>query len=96
MNLIRILALLLAVLALGMALVPMLVLIDLVTGGTGYGLCPGGIEGCGGPYTTGPELFIILALGLFGIVVAIRWLVRLARRLQAQTYATGEPDGHTR
>ena len=80
---IRILALLLAVLALGLALVPMLVLIDLVTGGSGYGLCPGGIESCSRPYSTGAELLILLMAGLFGIVMAIRWLTRLARRLQA-------------
>ncbi len=92
-NLIRILALLLAVLALAIALVPMLVLIDLVTGGTGYGLCSGGIERCDLPFTTGPELLILLTIGLFGIVMVIRWLMRLARRLQKQSGQSLVPAG---
>jgi hypothetical protein len=89
-NLIRIGVLLLAVAALGLLVVPMLILVDLVTGGTGFGLCPGGIEACELPFTAGPELMIILTLALFAVVVVIRWLTRLARRLQREAYAPQE------
>lgn len=77
--------LLLALVALGLLLAPTVILVDLVTGGTGYGLCPGGIDSCELPYSAGPELLILLALALFAVLMVIRWLIRLARRLQAQT-----------
>lgn len=81
---IRIAVLLLALVAVGIAVVPILVMIDLAAGGTGYGLCPSGIETCDRPFTTGPELLIILTLALSLVVVAIRILMRLARRLQTE------------
>lgn len=81
---IRISVLLLALVAVGIAVVPILVMIDLAAGGTGYGLCPSGIETCDRPFTTGPELLIFLTLALSLVVVAIRVLMRLARRLQTE------------
>lgn len=77
--------LLLSLVAVGLAVVPIVVLIDLVGGGTGYGLCPGGIENCDRPYTTGAEIVIILILSLFLVILAIRLLMRLARRLQPES-----------
>jgi hypothetical protein len=82
---IRILVLLLALIALGILLVPVLVLVDLVSGGTGYGLCAGGIENCQLPYSAGAEMLILLSIALFAVLMVIRGLMRLARRLQAQT-----------
>ena len=79
---IRILVLLLAITAVVLTVAPILVLVDLVSGGTGFGLCPGGIEICDRPYTTGPEIIILLTIALFGILAAIRVLMRMARRLQ--------------
>lgn len=78
--------LLLGVVAVAIATVPILVLIDLLGGGTGFGLCPGGIQDCEKPYSTGAELIIILAVGLFAVVAGIRILARLARRLQDDSY----------
>jgi hypothetical protein len=83
---IRILMLVLGVVAVAIATVPLLVLIDLLGGGTGFGLCPGGIQDCEKPYSTGAELVIILAVGLFAVVAGIRILARLARRLQEDSY----------
>ena len=80
----------LVLLAIALAIVPILVLIDLLDGGTGWGLCPGGIEFCDKPFTTGAELIIILTLGLFLIVAGIRALMRLARRLQNDTYQVSQ------
>jgi hypothetical protein len=87
---IRIAVFILSLTAVGIAVVPILVMIDLVSGGTGYGLCPGGLEACDRPYTTGAEIVILLTLALFLIVVAIRLLVRLARRLQSETYQVSQ------
>jgi hypothetical protein len=77
---------LLVVLAVALGIVPILILIDLLDGGTGWGLCPAGIEFCERPYTTGAELIIILSVGMFLTVLGIRLLMRLARRLQDDSY----------
>jgi hypothetical protein len=84
---IRIAVLILSLTALGIAVVPILVLLDLVKGGTGFGLCPGGMEACDRPYTTGAELIVVLTLALFMVVIGIRLLMRLARRLQQEAVA---------
>lgn len=76
--------------AVGIGIVPILVLIDLLDGGTGYGLCPGGLEACDKPYSTGAELIIVLSLGLFLVIVGIRLLMRLARRLDDDTYQVSQ------
>jgi hypothetical protein len=76
--------------AIGIAVVPILVLLDLVKGGTGFGLCPGGMEACDRPYTTGAELVVILTLALLLVVVAIRILMKLARRLQQEAAAASQ------
>lgn len=81
---------LLVVVAVGIGVVPILVLIDLLDGGTGYGLCPGGLEFCDKPYSTGAELIIVLSIALFLTVWGIRMLMRLARRLQDDSYQVSE------
>lgn len=88
--LVRLAVFALVVLAIAIGIVPILVLIDLLEGGTGWGLCPQGIELCAKPYSTGAELIIILTLGLFLTVAGIRLLVRLARRLQDDTYQVSQ------
>ncbi len=81
--LIRLAVFLLSALAVFIGVVPILVLVDLLGGGTGYGLCPSGLENCHKPYTTGGELAVVLLLALFGVILGIRLLMRLARRLQS-------------
>lgn len=76
--------------AIGIALIPILVLIDLLDGGTGWGLCPQGIEACNNPYTTAAEFGILLTLGLFLSVMGIRLLMRLARRLRSDDYQVSQ------
>jgi hypothetical protein len=80
----------LVVVAVGIGIIPILVLIDLLNGGTGWGLCPGGIELCEKPYSTGAELIIILTIGLFLTVLGIRLLLKLARRLQDDSYQVSQ------
>lgn len=70
---------LLGVLALVLA-VPAVVLIDLVTGGTGLGLCESGLGTCSAGAYAGAELLIILtaAITILGFVIAaclriLRW-----------------------
>jgi hypothetical protein len=84
--LIRLGTLFLTALAIGIAMVPILVLIDLLDGGTGWGLCPAGIEACANPYTTAAEFAVILTLGFLASVMGIRILMRLARRVQSGEY----------
>lgn len=72
--------------ALLIAVVPLLVLLSLVQGGSGFGLCPDGIGSCRNPYTAAPELTASLTVALLVIVAAIRILMRTARRLQADEY----------
>lgn len=72
--------------AVGIAVIPIVVMLDLLDGGNGWGLCPGGLEACNLPYTTPFEFGLMLILSLFGVVFAIRLLMRLARKLQADSY----------
>ena len=83
---VRIGVLILVVLAIAIGIVPVLVLIDLLDGGTGWGLCPGGLRACEKPYTTGAELIVALSFALFLTVLGIRLLMRLARQLQDDSY----------
>lgn len=69
-----------------LAAVPILVMLDLLGGGTGYGLCANGLELCDNPYSTAAELAVLLTMALFGTVLLIRILMRLARRLRDDSY----------
>ena len=84
--LVRLGILLFAAAAIGVAVVPILVLIDLVDGGTGWGICAGGLSACHNPYTSIGELLLVLTLGFLVAVLAIRLLVRLARRIRTDDY----------
>lgn len=87
---VRIGVFLLVVAAVAIGVVPILVLIDLLDGGTGWGLCPGGLEFCDKPYSTGAELIVVLALALFAVLAGIRLLMRLARRLKSDAYQVSQ------
>ena len=83
---IRLATFVLSALAILIAVVPILVLIDLLGGGTGWGLCPGGLDACSNPYTTSAEFAVVLTLGFLATVVGIRLLMRLARHIQSGEY----------
>jgi len=70
--------------ALAVTAVPLVVLLDLSSGGSGWGLCPRGLAGCDTPYTAGPELAAGLALALFALLAGIRILSRLIRRIERE------------
>lgn len=81
--LVRLVRAVLIVAAVALAAVPLFVLFDLARGGTGYGLCPGGVSSCRNPYTAAPELSSLLTLGLIvvlgGLRIVNRTLIRLSR-----------------
>ena len=77
-------------LAVALAAVPILVLISLLDGGTGYGLCPAGLELCDKPYSTGAEMAVLLVLALFGVVLTIRMLMKLAGRLRSDSHPASQ------
>ncbi len=68
--------------ALAVATVPLVVLLDLSSGGSGWGLCPRGLAGCDTPYTAGPELAAGLALAMFALIAGIRILSRFIRKVE--------------
>lgn len=86
----RLLVYILIAAAILIAVVPLLVLLNLVQGGSGFGLCPGGIGTCHNPYTAAPELTATLTIGLFVVVATIRVVMRWARRLQNETYGVAD------
>jgi hypothetical protein len=62
------------------ALLPLVVLLDLAGGGTGLGLCEGGLASCRTSYFDGPELLGIMVLVLLLLSVVLRTLLK-AREL---------------
>lgn len=66
----------------GVAAIPLWVTIDLVGGGSGWGLCPQRLGNCKTSYFEGPELAGLLTLALFVLVAAQRVLTHVIRRLQ--------------
>jgi len=87
---VRLTVFILVLVAIAIGIVPILVLIDLLDGGNGWGLCPGGLEACDKPFTTGAEMIIVLTVGMFLAVAGIRLLMRLARRLQDDSYQVSQ------
>ncbi len=73
-------AVVLAVVA--VAAIPLLVAVDLMGGGDGWGLCPNRLRNCRSSYFDGPELAAILAIALFVLVAVSRLLTLVIRQLQ--------------
>ncbi len=73
----------LTIIAVGLASFPLLVMLDLAEGGTGFGLCPGGVTTCRNPYTAAPELTLALSVGLFLVLSAFRVVTHIERRARA-------------
>jgi hypothetical protein len=67
--------------ALSIASLPLFMMIDLASGGTGFGICSGGIGGCDVGYLRGVELSVILVAALFTTVAAFRTALKLYWKL---------------
>ena len=78
-------------------LLPMLVLLDLVGGGDGWGLCPGGLSSCHTSFFSGPELAAGLTLGLFLLLFLLRLALHaqriVDRRNEGELHETTLPPG---
>jgi hypothetical protein len=71
----------------GVALIPLLVLLDLRSGGTGWGLCNDGFGRCRTSYFSGFELIAAILGVLLVLVIAVGILVRLLRYLEERKAA---------
>jgi hypothetical protein len=67
---------------LGIAVVPLFVLMNLNDGGDGWGLCPDGLESCRTSYFDGFELLAMLAVLLLLLVGLIAVCFRLIRYIE--------------
>lgn len=70
--------------ALVVASFPMLVLVNLAEGGTGYGLCAGGITACNMAYLTPVELLVRLLLVMMVLVALVRGIVVVWGKISPQ------------
>lgn len=97
--LLRILRVLLIFAALGLAAAPVLMLINLTGGGTGYGLCEQGWTSCDGSFSAGLVRMTALCAGLFLLAGGVRMLSSLIRRIERRRQfreylaAQGAPPG---
>ena len=81
---IRALIVLLIAAAVGVALIPLMVLLDLRRGGSGWGLCPDGLGDCRTTYFAGFELIGWLFMALFILLGMIAACVRILRYLEGR------------
>jgi hypothetical protein len=63
------------------ALVPMIVLLDLAGGGDGLGICPEGLGSCRTSYFDGPELFGVLLVLMFLLLMILRAVLHMQRQV---------------
>jgi hypothetical protein len=85
----------------GVALVPLLVLLDLVGGGDGWGLCPDGVASCATSYFDGPELAASLLVIMFMLLTLLRLALHIqrlmdGRRSRLDSRSMGRRDGFGR
>lgn len=88
----RIAIVLILVAIVGVALVPMLALLDLASGGDGWGLCRGGLGECRAAYFEGPELLAVLAVILFLLLMLLNLVVMARRRLKQRRGSVGRGE----
>lgn len=77
----------------GVALVPLLVLIDLAGGGNGWGLCRAGLASCRAAYFEGPELLAGLVVVLFLLLMLLRLAYYFRRRLEDRQSSVSRGEG---
>ena len=62
----------------------MLVLLDMVGGGDGWGMCPDGISSCSTSYFTGPELLAALMVVIFLLLMILRMALHVQRLIDGR------------
>ena len=73
---------LLILVALLLAVIPLVMLISLLAGGSGYGLCLDGLAGCDTSPLVGPAVAARIFLALLLVAAAIRLTSRLLTRVE--------------
>ncbi len=71
--------------AIAVALIPLMVLLDLRRGGTGWGMCAEGLADCRNSYFAGFELIGWLFTALFVLLGMIALCVRILRHLESRS-----------
>ncbi len=71
--------------AIAVALIPLMVLLDLRRGGTGWGLCAEGLTDCRNSYFAGFELIGWLFVAMFVLLGMIALCVRILRHLESRS-----------
>jgi hypothetical protein len=71
--------------AIAVALIPLMVLLDLHRGGTGWGLCGDGLTDCRNSYFAGFELIGWICGALFIILGLIALCVRILRYMESHS-----------
>lgn len=84
MTVLRTIIVLLVGAAIAVALIPLMVLVDLHNGGTGWGLCHDGLGDCHNSYFAGFELIGWIFGALFILLGMIAMCVRILRYLEAR------------
>ena len=92
MTFLRVFSVVVIIAIIAVAAIPLLVLVDLVGGGDGWGLCPSGIGSCETSYFDGFELVTALSVILFFLVALLRISYRVRRWIEERrTVAAGSP-----
>lgn len=78
----RLVVAVLVLVAVAIGVLPLLVLMDLSSGGTGLGICPGGIGACAISYSRPIELSVYLAVTLFAVVALTRIAVKVHAKVR--------------
>ncbi len=73
---------LLILVALLLAVIPLVMLVSLLTGGTGYGLCADGLARCDTAFLTGPAVAARICLALLMVAAAVRVISRIVSRVE--------------
>lgn len=81
----------LVLVALGIALIPLFVLLDLGDGGSGWGLCEAGVATCRNSYFAGFEFIAALVAVLFLVLGLIAALARLLRWIERRERERRDP-----
>ena len=83
------------ILILAIAAVPLLILLDLSGGGTGWGVCEDGLDSCRVGGFRGGRRAALLMVGLFVIMALLRFVVWIASRSADRKRRAAVPSTNT-
>lgn len=83
------------ILILAIGAVPLLILLDLSGGGTGWGICEAGLDSCRVGGFRGGRLAALLMVGLFLIMALLRFVVWIASRSAGRKRRAAMPSTNT-